>query len=661
MSLLGSQYDTAIKGFEGYAPRAGWDYKQHSVGWGTRAKHPGEEIGQDEAQKRYDDEMARAHGIVRAFAPDVDHGTAAALTSLTYNAGDDWTRSGLGAAIKAGDLDRARASFLQYTKAGGQHLPGLAKRRQAEVAWIGAGGAPESPALPKLELVNADGSNARPSGPHQPAATGSTARPAMAEQQREPTFLEELAGRTQNPLFQGGLGMFLAASQGRDLNGGLSAGTERAGAMQKQQMQAMEMRRQQVARQSIQALLDDPQKLQGLPPGMVEIARATGDPAALMHMMSRQPEMDLAKQKLALGVQSLQEQMAQRQQMYPLEKAQLEAQVAAAKEKAQSPESEFNRIIYEQINKGIRAGQGGPAIGQGGPAGGVIPQSFEDGGEPMQPTPAFAPGEQGQAAQPGNPMLIQTQAGAQPAQQQPQAQGGGITIPGMPRPLTMGETMAYAQSKDKGKFLQDFLQREDLSKEARNEIDKKEEKASDGLLKLRAVRSSFDPSFLRWGTQAQMQVLALQSKAGKLKPDDEEKLYKFATFRRDAAKNMNDAIADNSGLTVTDNELRRNKVVLPDAGTSWFDGDDPVTFQSKVDRAEETLALGIARTRYLRKNGFRGNVDAAASQVPIERMRDMINARAKQIEVQVRQSAPGMSQQMIDKQVDLMVKKEFGI
>ena len=101
--------------------------------------------------------------------------------------------------------------------------------------------------------------------------------------------------------------------------------------------------------------------------------------------------------------------------------------------------------------------------------------------------------------------------------------------------------------------------------------------------------------------------------------------------------------------------------MLPDAGTSWFDGDDPVTFQSKVDRAEETLALGIARTRYLRKNGFRGNVDAAASQVPIERMRDMINARAKQIEVQVRQSAPGMSQQMIDKQVDLMVKKEFGI
>ena len=139
MSLLGEEYDAKIKGFEGYTPSASWDYKQHSSGWGTRAK-PGEVIDEVEAQRRYDAEIAKAHSRVREFAPDIDHGTAAALTSLTYNSGDAWTRSGLGAAIKAGDLDRARASFLQYTNAGGQHLPGLAARRRGEVGWIGSGG-----------------------------------------------------------------------------------------------------------------------------------------------------------------------------------------------------------------------------------------------------------------------------------------------------------------------------------------------------------------------------------------------------------------------------------------------------------------------------------------------------------------------------------------
>ena len=33
---LDPQYADAIKGFEGYAPQAQWDYKQHSNGYGTK-------------------------------------------------------------------------------------------------------------------------------------------------------------------------------------------------------------------------------------------------------------------------------------------------------------------------------------------------------------------------------------------------------------------------------------------------------------------------------------------------------------------------------------------------------------------------------------------------------------------------------------------------
>lgn len=131
---------TAIKGFEGYNPRAYGDYKQHSVGYGTRARHPGEVIDKAEADRRLAAEVAAARGIVDKFAPNLDPGTRAALTSLTYNAGDDWTRAGLGEAIRSGNMDEARRRFTQYNKAGGETLSGLVNRRQAEVAWMGGAG-----------------------------------------------------------------------------------------------------------------------------------------------------------------------------------------------------------------------------------------------------------------------------------------------------------------------------------------------------------------------------------------------------------------------------------------------------------------------------------------------------------------------------------------
>lgn len=135
---LPKSYIEEIKKSEGFTPRAAWDYKQHSIGYGTRGK-PGETIDKAEADRRLNDELGKAAAIVDKFAPGLDEGTRAALVSLTFNAGDDWTRQGLGKAIKAGDLARAKSLFVEYKKAGGETLPGLVARRQREVQWIGAG------------------------------------------------------------------------------------------------------------------------------------------------------------------------------------------------------------------------------------------------------------------------------------------------------------------------------------------------------------------------------------------------------------------------------------------------------------------------------------------------------------------------------------------
>lgn len=66
----------AVKGFEGYTPKSQWDYKQHSVGYGTRGK-PGEVIDQAEAERRLGDESTR--NIVQQFAPGAPDGVKKAL------------------------------------------------------------------------------------------------------------------------------------------------------------------------------------------------------------------------------------------------------------------------------------------------------------------------------------------------------------------------------------------------------------------------------------------------------------------------------------------------------------------------------------------------------------------------------------------------------
>ena len=134
---MNSIYLDTIKRFEGFTPAAKPDFAQVSNGYGTRARFAGEVIDAAEAERRFTGEIGEARAIVERNAPTADEGTKAALTSLTFNAGDAWTRSGLGEAVRGGDLTTAKALFQQYTKAGGEVLPGLVTRRAAEAEWIG--------------------------------------------------------------------------------------------------------------------------------------------------------------------------------------------------------------------------------------------------------------------------------------------------------------------------------------------------------------------------------------------------------------------------------------------------------------------------------------------------------------------------------------------
>jgi GH24 family phage-related lysozyme (muramidase) len=133
---LSPAYLEQIKKLEGFRRRAARDYRQYSNGYGTRARFPGEVISRHEAERRFRSAIGKAAAVVDGFAPDLPAGVRAALTSLTYNAGADWTHDGLGNAIRAGDMAGARERFLSYTRAGGAVRRGLVVRRQSEAAWF---------------------------------------------------------------------------------------------------------------------------------------------------------------------------------------------------------------------------------------------------------------------------------------------------------------------------------------------------------------------------------------------------------------------------------------------------------------------------------------------------------------------------------------------
>lgn len=142
------KYLTAIKSFEGYTPRAKWDYAQNSNGYGTKALYAGETIDRVEADRRFRVEIEQARRIVEKHAKGWDEGTKAALTSLTFNAGTRWTTGALGTAVRAFDVAAVEKSFAAYTRAGGDVLPGLVKRRLAELSWMERSNGP--PMIPPM-------------------------------------------------------------------------------------------------------------------------------------------------------------------------------------------------------------------------------------------------------------------------------------------------------------------------------------------------------------------------------------------------------------------------------------------------------------------------------------------------------------------------------
>lgn len=128
-----SPYGTnLIKQFEGFNPTASWDNKQYSNGYGTKASSPNENITQDEANSRLNNETTNVNQWINDNVNvPLTQNERDALTSFGYNLGTGNLEKLL-PKINSGDFQGAAHDMLSFNHANGQTDPGLTTRRTGE-------------------------------------------------------------------------------------------------------------------------------------------------------------------------------------------------------------------------------------------------------------------------------------------------------------------------------------------------------------------------------------------------------------------------------------------------------------------------------------------------------------------------------------------------
>lgn len=257
-----------------------------------------------------------------------------------------------------------------------------------------------------------------------------------------------------------------------------------------------------------------------------------------------------------------------------------------------------------------------------------------------------------------------------PAPQQ-QPQGDMVQVPGFPHPMTRkdalqrgGILMLDSRYSTLGKAMVEAAQggggaEQALGTAASTQNDKEELGATGALATLNTIKQTYDQKFLNIPNRLKLWGNNLASKFGGLPAKDQEELKAYSSFRQSAWHNLNRVLKDLSGTAVTENEMQRQLLDLPNPGKGVFDGDSPAEFEAKLKGALSFQHSAIARARWLRSKGFTGKPWEAG--VAVEDMPNIINQRGAEIRQQLQQSNPNIDPMKLEQEIDRNIKQEFGI
>lgn len=154
--------------------------------------------------------------------------------------------------------------------------------------------------------------------------------------------------------------------------------------------------------------------------------------------------------------------------------------------------------------------------------------------------------------------------------------------------------------------------------------------AQESMARLDNIKALFEPRFQKIGTRMGMKWTSLKAKfdVGEISPESMQDLYDYSLYKATSFEHMNKLLNELSGAAVSPQEFKRLGNQLPKAGEGIFDGDDPITFQAKMDSSMMNIKRALMRYKYMSRLG------KDALSMPLWKIDDVINTRGKQLEAQ---------------------------
>jgi hypothetical protein len=190
-----------------------------------------------------------------------------------------------------------------------------------------------------------------------------------------------------------------------------------------------------------------------------------------------------------------------------------------------------------------------------------------------------------------------------------------------------------------------------FGKSATTKLEETQIQGIEGLARLDEIRRVAKPELLTYGNKLKDWGLDVKSKAGfELNPEDQKFRNDYTSMRQATMVNLNKTIKDQTGATITENEVPRIMATVPTMD------DAPDQFPTKLNGADRLLRNGVIRAQIARDAGM----DPLQSGIDLGDTKTLINKRGEQLRRHYGARAPGMSQTDIDAAIEKQVRQEFG-
>ena len=296
--------------------------------------------------------------------------------------------------------------------------------------------------------------------------------------------------------------------------------------------------------------------------------------------------------------------------------------------------------------------------------GGIKPMGLEE-GAPQSSQNALYGGQDG----PSDGNIVRVQQPGQNALAQPaQPSEPMVTNPLGTMRKSDADLFAFGlamQGKgDAGKMLSNV---DTMGKEAQNQNDKAALNSIEQSSRLDSIANKFKPEYQtidfkvkNFGTSA---LDSFGPTRKMVNPADRQKLAEFTQYKQDSYNNLSAYIKEITGAAMGVQEEGRIRQGMPDP-----EKDSPTEFEAKMKGAIATAKLALARHSYLKKNGYdAGSIAAMAKSDKLgtlhslDNMESIIDQSLSKEKARLQQQNPNIDKKVLDNQLKMFQRREFGI